>query len=72
MLTVIVQVKSPYRSWRVVTVEFEIRLMHVPMDLAKNLDILLLSEGVDTSDLFDFPRLEQAEEDCQDVEAVEV
>jgi len=37
--------------------------MHVPTNLVESLGILLLGEGVDTGDLLNLPRLEQAEED---------
>jgi hypothetical protein len=37
--------------------------MYVPTNLTKNFDILIFSEGLDTGDLLNLPRLKQAEEE---------
>jgi hypothetical protein len=54
-LTVTVQVNSPCGIG--VKLEFGVVLMHVPTNVAENLGILFLGEGVDTGDLLNLPRL---------------
>jgi hypothetical protein len=61
-LTECVKVKHPYWSGRPLVCELGVLLVYVPANIAEDLVILLLTEGVHAGYLLDLPRLEYADE----------